>query len=511
MNRSLAWLMGLLLLVPAVLIAYRVIVLGYIFLPSTVERGWQLSMSGFVEPSKNDVTVRVAYPSHRPGQTVIEQEFTSSRLEFDLLPEGLNRFGEWLGRSGSKGVGIGYRVCILNKRQSELKEQAPQPAPFPSWVGTQERRLAERLVRAWMVLDPGRRFHAIAGTTAGLWGTPQPPQEDLTAWTDLVHAHGMESALILLFRVAGLPARHVEGLRLEEQVSDSLLGWVEAWTGTQWECVVPATGIIPKNDKNLLPLVAGDFPAVHVTGGEVSGIRWVLSHSVVSQWQHHLERIRLSNNPFNKWSLFHLPQEFQNTIRILILVPLGALLISLLRNVVGLPTFGIFMPVLMALAFRNTGLTYGLGLFAGIILIGFLVRRGIDWLRLLLVPRLSLILTIVIICIIILALVGNKYGNRELMAVGLLPFVILTMTIERFFIIVEEAGVGEGFRTALGSAVVAVITYLILNHEPLQLVFFMYPELLLVVAAAQILLGRYTGYRLLEFYRFRNLRSSSEK
>jgi hypothetical protein len=41
-------------------------------------------------------------------------------------------------------------------------------------------------------------------------------------------------------------------------------------------------------------------------------------------------------------------------------VPLGALIICVLRNIIGLPTFGIFMPVLMALAFRNTGLLYGI-------------------------------------------------------------------------------------------------------------------------------------------------------
>ena len=38
----------------------------------------------------------------------------------------------------------------------------------------------------------------------------------------------------------------------------------------------------------------------------------------------------------------------------------------------------------------------------------------------------------VIFCFVILALVGNKFGIRQFMAVGLLPFVILTMTIDRF-------------------------------------------------------------------------------
>jgi hypothetical protein len=94
------------------------------------------------------------------------------------------------------------------------------------------------------------------------------------------------------------------------------------------------------------------------------------------------------------------------------------------------------------------------------------------------------------------------------MAVGLLPFVILTFTIERFFIITEEAGPRKALWTAAGSAVVAAMTYGIIDLEPLQLTFFVYPELLFAVAAFQLLLGRYTGYRLSEYIRFRRMRPS---
>lgn len=206
---------------------------------------------------------------------------------------------------------------------------------------------------------------------------------------------------------------------------------------------------------------------------------------------------------FSRWSLILLPLEYQETFWILLLVPVGTLVVSILRNCIGLPTFGIFMPILMALAFRNTGLFYGLAIFTGVILIGYSVRRAVDSLHLLLVPRLSVILTVIISCFTILAMIGNYYGIRELMAVGLLPFVILTMTVERFFVVVEEKGLRDGLITAIGSAIVAVVSHQLINDRALQSAFFLYPELLLVVAAIQILLGSYTGYRLLEYFRFR--------
>jgi hypothetical protein len=217
----------------------------------------------------------------------------------------------------------------------------------------------------------------------------------------------------------------------------------------------------------------------------------------------HLEPALHSGSFLNRWSLFSLPPEFQDTFRIILLVPIGALMICFLRNVIGFPTFGIFMPVLMALAFRNTGPIYGLAIFAGVVFIGYLVRYRINDLRLLLVPRLAAILTLVVICFLVLSLIGNKLGLRNMMAVGLLPFVILTMTIERFYVLIEESGVKEALITAAGSAAVAILTYGVLQLERLQLLFFVYPELLLAVAAFQIMLGRYTGYRLSEYIRFR--------
>ncbi len=320
--------------------------------------------------------------------------------------------------------------------------------------------------------------------------------------------HGPVAAWTLLLGAAGLPVRPVEGLHLAESMVSKPLSWVEVWTGQGWERFNPDSGIVYPRSISLLPLMTGGLPAVRISRGEQKDIRWRLTRQIVSQWRFHFERITRSDHFLNRWSLFRLPEEFQGVFRILILVPIGALLTCLLRNVVGFPTFGIFMPVLMALAFRTTGLLYGLGIFGAVVLLGYLVRSWIDQLRLLLVPRLSVLLTLVVAAFIAFALVGNKLGMRQFMAVGLLPFVILTMTIERFYVIVEEAGAREALWTAAGSAAVAAITYEIIHFEPLQLTFFVYPELLFVVASIEILLGRYTGYRLFELLRFRVFRGS---
>ncbi len=508
MKRPATMLAVALVLLSFVLISYRIIWLKYPILPAAPEKVWQLSIDAHVKGGEKETTVMIGVPYTHKGQMVAEERIRSGTLNFNLLREGTNQIGVWSGTLPSNGETIGYSTTIRVQPERLFKTKPSTLEPYPPNVGKEEQALAKRLVGRWLSLPPTDRLRRIAAAVKGIWGTFPPDTQDLQAWSAFHDKHGRVTTFLVLLRAAGLPARVVQGLQLAESITNSTLTWIDIWTGQEWESFQPEKGEIYQKPAPLLPLTTNGLPVVRVTNGELSEIRWTLTRGIISQWRMHFERIMHSDRLLDRWSLFRLPEEFQKTFRILILVPIGALMICVLRNMVGFPTFGIFMPVLMALAFRNTGLLYGLGIFAGVVLIGYVVRRWINKLRLLLVPRLSVILTLVIIFFTVFALIGNKVGLRELMAVGLLPFVILTMTIERFFVIIEEAGARQGLWTAAGSAAVATITYEILQLAPLQLTFFVYPELLFAVAAVQVLLGRYTGYRLSEFIRFRKLKAT---
>ena len=98
-----------------------------------------------------------------------------------------------------------------------------------------------------------------------------------------------------------------------------------------------------------------------------------------------------------------------------------------------------------------------------------------------------------------------KLGIERGLSVALFPMVIMTMTIERMSIVWEERGPGEALQQGLGSLIVAALAYLVMSVEYVRHLVFVFPELLLVVLAAMLLLGRYSGYRLTELVRFRVL------
>jgi hypothetical protein len=170
---------------------------------------------------------------------------------------------------------------------------------------------------------------------------------------------------------------------------------------------------------------------------------------------------------------------------------------------VGVKTFGTFMPILIALAFRETELLWGLILFSILISLGLLFRFYLEYLKLLLVPRLASVLIIVIILMLMITVVSYKLGFDRGLSLALFPMVIITMSIERMSLIWEEFGSIEAIKQGIGTLMVASLGYLVMSNHYLGHLIFTFPELLLLVLAATLLLGRYTGYRLTELWRFR--------
>jgi hypothetical protein len=144
-------------------------------------------------------------------------------------------------------------------------------------------------------------------------------------------------------------------------------------------------------------------------------------------------------------------------------------------------------------------------LFTLIVGVGLGIRFYFEQLKLLLVPRLASVLIVVIMLMAALSVLTHKLGLEHGLSVALFPMVIMTMTIERMCVVWEERGASEALQQGLGSLATAALAYLVMSISYLQYLVFVYPELLLIILACTLLLGRYSGYRLLELFRFRAL------
>lgn len=200
-----------------------------------------------------------------------------------------------------------------------------------------------------------------------------------------------------------------------------------------------------------------------------------------------------------------LPLHLQETITTLITIPVGVIALVVIRQFVGIPTLGTFMPVLIGVALREAGPVTGLLLFLSILFIAILARWLFGRMHLLLVPRLTAVLIVVITSMIAATCAAAWTQNPVGASTTLFPLVILAMTTERLVITLEESGPRTAFVHLAGSLFIALLSYVFMTFPFVEAVMFALPELLLVILALTILMGRYLGFRLAEYIRFRNL------
>jgi peptidoglycan biosynthesis protein MviN/MurJ (putative lipid II flippase) len=144
-------------------------------------------------------------------------------------------------------------------------------------------------------------------------------------------------------------------------------------------------------------------------------------------------------------------------------------------------------------------------ILVSVLMAGYAGRKMLDRLHLLMVPRSSIVLTIIILLIVFGVSVIDYMAPASGVRAVLLPLVILTTLIERFFVTSEEDGGAFAIQLVVGTFVVAAFCYLILSWEQVGQILLTYPELHFFTIAAFIWIGRYSGYRLVELWRFRDM------
>ena len=133
------------------------------------------------------------------------------------------------------------------------------------------------------------------------------------------------------------------------------------------------------------------------------------------------------------------------------------------------------------------------------------IRYYLSHLNLLLVARITAVVIVVIFIMAALSIISYKFGFEQVLTVTFLPTIILAWTIERMSILWEEEGGHEVLIQGGGSLLAAVLAYLLMSTDLIEHLTFNFPELMITLLGVVLLIGKYSGYRLAELYRFRDL------
>lgn len=202
------------------------------------------------------------------------------------------------------------------------------------------------------------------------------------------------------------------------------------------------------------------------------------------------------------WALAVRSQVPLPALNLILVLPLVAFFLVIIRNVIGLETFGTFSPMLLSLAFLTTGLGWGLAVFAVIVGLGTGLRLVLQRLRLHLVSRVAILIAVVAVSMVGLTVIGAVFGVGALLHTSIFPMVIMANMIENFTNTQLERGTMEALRLTLSTLLVATCSYVGIEDTGLKSLVLTFPEILIAVIGIELLLGRWRGLRVLEYVRF---------
>lgn len=194
-----------------------------------------------------------------------------------------------------------------------------------------------------------------------------------------------------------------------------------------------------------------------------------------------------------------------DTLFLILILPVIATIIAFARQIIGIKAYGIYMPSIMALIFLVTGIKYGLAIFCMLLLSATLARLLAKKLRILYLPRMAIVLTSVSLTILAIFIAGAYWQRTGILAVSIFPILIMTVLTEKFVEVQIEQGAGPAIKLTLETLILSVASYYIVTWETFKTLILAYPELIFLTIIINIFLGRFSGLRLMEYFRFRKV------
>lgn len=496
---------GILITFGLALTLYKNIELGFPLSPGQQQAVWKVESKITFKPIDGPVNVSMTLPQAQAGWKLFNEHFASSGFSFFIQAKHGARQAEWTRQSLDRKTTLHYKFETYQSTATDL-ENISAPSITPPELTPDLLTAMESLVSSLK-----QRSNSPVTFTRSL--LEHLLLDNIGQNASFLLANKEDNKLSVIMNIlafANIPHQTVKGLFLEDgrrrQTIDTL---IEIHDGERWYIFNPSSAEqgLPEN---FFVWQRGEGSILDIIGGKESQLEFALVRNtlpiktILFLERHVQEQLLLD------FSIYSLPVEQQGVFKGLLLIPVGALVIVLLRVLVGIRTAGTFMPILIALAFVQTTLLTGLFIFLLVVGIGLWIRYYLSYLNLLLVARITAVVIVVILLMATLSVVSYKLNFDQLLTVTFLPIIILAWTIERMSILWEEEGVHEVLIQGSGSLFAATLAYLLMSAELVKHLTFNFPELMISLLGVVLLLGRYTGYRLVELYRFRDLSKLDE-
>lgn len=478
------------------LIILRHTVYGVPLTPGETRQVWEIEAQIQFNALGKSAKVSLAAPETQQGFTLLNESTASPGYGVSYIDTDYGRRAEWSIRAANGTQTIYYKTQFLVDPQAKSTLLAPDNSK-PSITFTGPEQIAANAINA-LARERSADQVSYAREMYKVLADLENPHSQML----LNHMSKLEAAQNLL-SVAGISNKVVGVLPLEDGRRRQYIELMNmVWNGSEWVLFDPTSGR-QLNHSNRLIWDQSNVSLLDVVGGGNSRVLFsMISREITPQ---NATQQKIESDGLLNLSIHSLPLEEQAMFKTIMLVPIGALIVVILRILVGLKTSGTFMPVLIAVAFVQTQLLPGIIGFLLIVGTGLIIRSYLSRLNLLLVARISAVIISVILIIAVFAILAFKLSITEGLSITFFPMIILSWTIERMSILWEEEGAKEVLVQGGGSLLTATLVYIAMTNSYVQHFTFNFIGIQLIILALILLLGTYTGYRFSELKRFKSM------
>ena len=197
-----------------------------------------------------------------------------------------------------------------------------------------------------------------------------------------------------------------------------------------------------------------------------------------------------------------IPQE---TLLFILSLPIIATLATISRYVIGLKGFRVFFPIVTTYAFVALGVRYALAISAIVILVSILSRALMKKTRLQYSSKMVLMVTMVGFAILLALSIAAYLGIDRVFVRPFFPVLLLITLGEEFIDVLLKQGARSAWTLYAETIGLSVAGYYLITWDAYRQFIIEWPIIIFVAVLIVIVIGRWTGLRLTEVYRFRKV------
>jgi len=283
-----------------------------------------------------------------------------------------------------------------------------------------------------------------------------------------------QNNLLTNLRILNIPIRTVCGITVDIQNNSYKRGWLEFHDGDYWQ-------VLDLWSDNTLKLIAFSKDSNKYSSIK-NGSKLKETFSVDNVLIEEIQKFNIEKF----YNLELLPLDIQDTLKILLTLPFAVLITAFLKAFLRIETFGTLTPALLglALAFNEILLSFIIltFVFFPTIYVKKLVQNKNK------IVEHTVTLTFVILVLIFILTLADTMGWIENPSDALLPVIILTLLIDKYFTALNKTSVNQA---NIKMVYTLLLTFIVIGVLQLSFIgdwFLVHPEMHLVTIALALIL-----------------------